>query len=290
MKRHLTDPNIDAASFIEILRWRALHQPERCSLTFDTAGEGEGDSLRFAALDRRAQALAARFQRLGIARERALLVYPPGLEFVAAFVGCLYAGVVAVPAYLPRVNRPMTRLRAIVAEARPKAVLTASAQWPDTARWSEQIPELAGLHWLATDEVADDSADDWRDPQVGRETLAFLQYTSGSTAAPKGVMVTHGNLLHNSALIHRCFDSTSESRGVFWLPLYHDMGLIGGVLQTALLRRLQHAAVSGRLPAARRSAGSRRSRAPGRRSAAARTSPTISASARPRPSSGRRST
>ncbi|MBV8317834.1 MAG: AMP-binding protein, partial [Planctomycetaceae bacterium] len=234
MRPHPSDPISDAASFVEILRWRATHQPERCALTFDTGGEdeGEGTALGIAALDRRARALAARLQELRLAGERVLLLYPPGLDFVAAFVGCLYAGAVAVPAYLPRVNRPMTRLRAIVAEARPGAVLTASAQGPDVPRWAEQIPELAGLHHLATDALGDDRADDWRDPGVGRETLAFLQYTSGSTADSKGVMVTHGNLLHNSALIHRCFESTPEGRGVFWLPLYHDMGLIGGVLQT----------------------------------------------------------
>ena len=234
MRPHPCDPISDAASFVEILRWRATHQPEQCALTFDAGGEdeGEGTALSFAALDRRARALAARLQELRLAGERAVLLYPPGLEFVAAFVGCLYAGVVAVPASPPRVNRPMTRLRAIVAEARPGAVLTTSAQGPDVPRWAEQIPELAGLHHLATDALGDDRADDWRDPGVGRETLAFLQYTSGSTADSKGVMVTHGNLLHNSALIHRCFGSTPESRGVFWLPLYHDMGLIGGVLQT----------------------------------------------------------
>ncbi len=94
------------------------------------------------------------------------------------------------------------------------------------------MPEVAGRPRIATDALGDDLADDWRHPGVGGDDLAFLQYTSGSTSTPKGVMVTHGNLLANSEQIRACFGSTPESRGVFWLPLFHDMGLIGGVLQT----------------------------------------------------------
>ena len=106
-------------------------------------------------LDRRARALAVRLQDLGLAGGRALLLYPPGLEFIAAFFGCLYAGVVAVPAYLPRLNRPMTRLRSIVVDARPCAVLTCSSQAKDAARWEAGVPELRGVHRLVTDEEAE---------------------------------------------------------------------------------------------------------------------------------------
>src|SRR5262249_35618173 len=161
--------------------------------------------------------------------------YPPGLEFIAAFFGCLYAGVLAVPAYMPRVNRPMPRLRSIVEDAGPAAFLTCAAQAKDAPRWEAGVPELRGVHRL----VANDEKEEinelgrrWKDPAATPDTLAFLQYTSGSTAAPKGVMITHGNLLHNSALIHDCFGSHSEGCGVFWLPLFHDMGLIGGMIQT----------------------------------------------------------
>ena len=163
------------------------------------------------------------------------LLYPPGLDFIVAFFGCLYAGVVAVPAHLPRLNRPMTRLRSIVVDATPCAVLTSSSQAKDAPRWSAGVPRLEGVDVLCTDEAparrrAGRAGGSTRAQRP--ETLAFLQYTSGSTATPKGVMITHGNLLDNSARIQASFGSTPDARGVFWLPLFHDMGLIGGVIQT----------------------------------------------------------
>ena len=225
-------PDPDDPSFVEVLRRGAALRPEQRLYTFLADADGDEAHLTYGGLDRRARVLAAHLDGLGLAGERALLVYPPGLEFLAAFLGCLYAGVVAVPAYPPRPNRPMPRLKGIVADARPAALLTAAAQLGDADRWAAGVPELAALRRVATDAVEDRRADGWRDPGVTRETLAFLQYTSGSTAAPKGVMVTHGNLLHNSAAIAGYFASGPGDRGVFWLPLYHDMGLIGGALQT----------------------------------------------------------
>jgi acyl-CoA synthetase (AMP-forming)/AMP-acid ligase II len=182
-------------------------------------------------LDRKARALAVQLRELGLKGGRALLLYPPGLEFIAAFFGCLYAGVVAVPTYRPRLNRPMTRLRSIVADGQPCAVQTSAAQVKDAARWEAGVPEMRGVHLIATD-VANHAelALRWADLHPGRDTLAFLQYTSGSTAAPKGVMVTHGNLIENSARIQAACGADSDVRGVFWLPLFHDTGLIGGVI------------------------------------------------------------
>ena len=233
MNRPPADYTPDTPSFTALLRHRARQHPERRTFTFLADGQGAGgDAITLGELDRRARVLGAKLQSLGLAGGRALLLYPPGLEFVSAFLGCLHGGVAAVPAYLPRLNRPMTRLRGIVANARPAAVLTVSSLLPDADRWAEGVPELLGLHQVATDALDPALAEDWRDPGSDRDTLAFLQYTSGSTAAAKGVMVSHGNLLHNSALIRACFHSHEGSRGVFWLPLYHDMGLIGGILQT----------------------------------------------------------
>ena len=129
----------------------------------------------------------------------------------------------------------MTRLQSIVCNAHPSVVLTCALQSKDALRWESGVPELRGVHRLVTDlegEDLDELAGRWSDLGAERDTLAFLQYTSGSTAAPRGVMITHGNLLHNSALIHDCFGSDPEGRGVFWLPLFHDMGLIGGVIHT----------------------------------------------------------
>ncbi|HEX8352320.1 MAG TPA: condensation domain-containing protein, partial [Pyrinomonadaceae bacterium] len=155
--------------------------------------------------------------------------------YVAAFFGCLYAGVVAVPAYPPRLNRTLARLQSVIADASPVAALTT----PETLARIEPLVEgnadLLRLRWLALDGRDDDAAADWRTPAGDGDTLAFLQYTSGSTAAPKGVMVSHGNLLHNQRMIQAAFRQTEQSVVVGWLPLYHDMGLIGNMLQPLYL-------------------------------------------------------
>ena len=222
------------STLVEILRWRALHQPDRLAYTFLLDGETEEVHVTYADLDRRARAIAARLQGLGAHGERALLVYPPGLEFVAGFFGCLYAGVVAVPVYpphSPRLDKSLPKLRAIANDARPVVALTSSGFLSQVEKIHVQAPDLQALRWLATNSIESDLAENWQHPALSSTSLAFFQYTSGSTAAPKGVMLSHGNVLHNSALIAHYFEHTAESRGVIWLPPYHDMGLIGGVIQ-----------------------------------------------------------
>src|SRR5215210_3204321 len=221
-------------SLIQVLRGRAVEHPERPAYTFLAEGEEEGARLTYGELDARARALAARLQRLGLAGERALLLYPPGLDFVAAFLGCLYAGTVAVPAYPPRSARMLPRLRSIAGDSRPAVALTTSDLLRQVEGLAGRLPELAGVRWLAADGPGDADAGlaaEWREPEGGGETLAFLQYTSGSTALPKGVMVGHGNLVHNEEMIQAAFGQSERSVIVGWLPLYHDMGLIGNVLQ-----------------------------------------------------------
>ncbi len=242
--------SVQCSTLVDLLRWRSLYQPDQCAYTFLLDGETDRVSLTYEELDRQARAIGALLQSLGAEGKRALLLYPPGLEYIAGFFGCLYGGSVAVPAYPPdpaRLNRTLPRLQAIVADAQATLVLTTAPILSMAALLFNQAPDLKALHWLATDDVfgdppADDSkssphhpgqalADEWQGPSGSGDTLAFLQYTSGSTAAPRGVMLTHANLLHNSALISNCFGHTPDSRGVIWLPPYHDMGLIGGIIQ-----------------------------------------------------------
>ncbi len=220
-----------ASTVSGILRQRAARQPEQLAYTFLLDGETEECSVTYAELDRQARAIGALLQDLGASGGHALLLYPPGLEYIAAFFGCLYAGMVAVPSYPPRLNRPDPRLQSIVADARATVALTTAQILSNIERRFAHTPDLKALHWLATDDLDNDLAEGWNDPAVTGDTLAFLQYTSGSTASPKGVMVSHANLLHNLTLIHQCFGHTSDSQGVIWLPPYHDMGLIGGILQ-----------------------------------------------------------
>ena len=227
----MTYSPLDCSTLVDLLRGRALHQPDRRVYTFLADGEKEEAHLTYAELDRRARAIGAQLQSLGLFGERILLLYPPSLEYIAAFFGCLYAGGIAVPAYPPRLNRPMPRLQAIVSDAQARAALTTSSILSSLETRFVHLPELAGLHWITTDNLAESLSETWQEPALSGETLAFLQYTSGSTSTPKGVRVSHGNLLHNLAWIQKCFGVVPESRGVSWLPPYHDMGLIGGVLQ-----------------------------------------------------------
>lgn len=196
-------------------------------------GDGEREEARvsYAELDLLARAVSATLRELHARGERALLLYPPGLDFVAAFFGCLYSGVVAVPAYPPHPARPeitLPKLQAILADSQAKFVLT-------TTPILEKVAPLFAcdeeLHWLATDKLDHAGAEDWDETWIAPDELAFLQYTSGSTSAPKGVMVSHRNLLENSAYIHYGFEHTPESVSVTWLPAYHDMGLIDGIVQ-----------------------------------------------------------
>ena len=168
---------------------------------------------------------------MGLEGERALLLYPSGLDFVAAFFGCLYAGVTAVPAYPPRRNRNMARIASIANDAEAQIALTTFVVLERVQTVVSETPALQQIRWRATDHWGEELADQWQRPDVHGETLAFLQYTSGSTGTPKGVMLSHANLMHNSAMIAYAFEHTRSGSGCFWLPLYHDMGLIGGILQ-----------------------------------------------------------
>lgn len=196
-------------------------------------GDGEREEARvdYGELDVLARAVGAKLQELQARGERALLLYPPGLGFVAAFFGCLYSGVVAVPAYPPHPARPeitLPKLQGILADSQAKFVLTTT---PILAKVAPLFGCDEQLHWLATDDLDHARGDDWKETLVAPDDLAFLQYTSGSTSAPKGVMVSHRNLLENSAYIHYGFQHTPESVSVTWLPAYHDMGLIDGIVQ-----------------------------------------------------------
>jgi amino acid adenylation domain-containing protein/non-ribosomal peptide synthase protein (TIGR01720 family) len=211
-----------------------LRQPNRLAYVFLRADDGEESTLTYAELDRRARGVAVALRERDIHEGRALLLYPPGLDFLAGFFGCLYAGVAAVPAYPPdpsRLGRTLPRLRAIAADAQPIVALTVSAVTKEARPFLANAPDLDSFPWIETDSLGDIDQDAWLEPEVGRESLAFLQYTSGSTGSPKGVKLTHENLLHNAAMVYSAFEHTREDVYVSWLPTFHDMGFMAGVLQ-----------------------------------------------------------
>ncbi|MBE9039769.1 fatty acyl-AMP ligase [Oscillatoriales cyanobacterium LEGE 11467] len=225
------------STLVELLRHRAQHQPHQLAYTFLADGETESGQLTYGELDRQARAICAGLQSLGATDSRVLVVYPytAGLEFVAAFFGCLYARAIAVTDNPPRHDRSLSKLQARAISSGATVVLTTQTLQDNIQKQLNENPELApqlqNLPWLASDTISLDRAAHWQELDLAPDTLAFLQYTSGSTGTPKGVMVTHGNAIHNSTVIGRCFEHTPDSRGLVWLPLYHDMGLIGGVMQ-----------------------------------------------------------
>lgn len=220
-----------ASTLVDVLRQRAAVEPGRTAYTFLTDGEADEIVVSYGDLDRRARAIAARLQADFAAGERILLLLPTGLEYVAAFFGCLYAGMIAVPAYPPRRNQSLDRIESIVADAEPAAALVSAGGIAHLATLAADTPGFERLRWLAVDEIDDKAADSWQPPNIGPESLAFLQYTSGSTRTPRGVMISHRNVLHNAAISARMFRLSPADVGVTWLPLYHDFGLIGGIVQ-----------------------------------------------------------
>ncbi len=222
-----------AETWVQVLQSRAamsLGESEPIAFTWLGSDADHDRSMTYAALDHRARAIGALLQDAGPPGERALLLVPPGLDFVAALFGCFYAGWIAVPAYPPPLNQRLERIRTVAGDARPLVALTSLATLDRIAARLTEEPELSRLRWLAID-TETVAASNWQLPRTGPEDLAMLQYTSGSTAAPRGVMLTHANLLHNVAQIQRRFEASPESRGLIWLPPYHDMGLVGGILE-----------------------------------------------------------
>ena len=218
-------------NMIHLLRRRVQEHGEKTVYTYLNDGESQETRLTYGALERRALAIAAHLQSCISPGERVLLLYPPGIEFPAAFFGCLCAGMVAVPAYPPHSKQFLANLRAVASDAGATVALSMAATLAEYQGQIEQTPGLMSLKWIATDTLPDDLAKGWQEPSLGPDALAVLQYTSGSTGNPKGVMVSHGNLLHNSAVIHAVFGNSPNIRAVIWLPPYHDMGLIGGIIQ-----------------------------------------------------------
>jgi acyl-CoA synthetase (AMP-forming)/AMP-acid ligase II len=218
-----------ANTLIDILDRFAETHPERLSYAF-IEEDGTSQSRTFAELRDRVQAVAATLQPQIGRGERALLMYQPGLDFIEAMLACFALGVVAVPVQPVQNRRVVGKLANIMDDADSRFVLTNGATeqairlvLPDLA-----LPEAS---WIRTDAIGAEAGEGFQRPRVDGEELAFLQYTSGSTGIPKGVMVTHANILHNEAMIQRAFGHDASSVVVGWLPVYHDMGLIGNIFQ-----------------------------------------------------------
>ena len=217
-------------SFVHLLRERAERQGDQKACVFLAEGHIQQSTATFAELDRKARAIAAMLQELGCRGERTLLLYPTSIDYVQAFFACLYSNTIAVPAYPPRANRKLERLQFLIEDAQPKFILTTSSILSGLQKMVDKMPLLKNIHWINTDDFDLQRADDWKEEQIDTDAIAFLQYTSGSIAAPKGVMVSHGNLLYNQLVMKQAMEHDKHMIIASWLPLYHDMGLIGNLL------------------------------------------------------------
>jgi acyl-CoA synthetase (AMP-forming)/AMP-acid ligase II len=219
-------------SLVDVLVRRALTRREDELYRFCRSPESEPEILSYAELDRQARAVAQRIRERVPLGGRVLLLCDFGATFPIAFFACLYAGVTAIPAYPPDGTRSVAaieRVRHIVHDAAPQLVITSS---PMNAEILEREPTLAEIDSMSLSEAKLDELDarHWRRPDGLEDGVAFLQYSSGSTRAPRGVVITHANLQKHQERAHEVFQSPEGSTTVSWLPFYHDMGLIGSML------------------------------------------------------------
>lgn len=233
------DASLSVPTLVGLLQRRAARYRDRVAFSFSGNGEDDGIPVTYHELDAKARAIAANLQQQGAAGGRVLVLCQPGLDFIAGFFGCLYAGAVAVPVH-PSVREHLVgRVASIVADVQPDFALTTAESQAKIRTTVDGLVEGRPLRWCLTDTVVGDGQE-WVAPGIDASTTAMVQYTSGSTSSPKGVVLTHGNLIHNLEAIRQTWHGNDHAIGVFWLPPYHDMGLIGGILDTLYVGGTSH--------------------------------------------------
>lgn len=213
---------------VDCLRYWAEHEHEASACVFLRGdADGSADSLSFADLDRRAREIAATLQAKVEPGDRVLLTLSSNRNMVQEFYGCLYAGTIPVLCPMPQPNRPQGLVAGIVRDCAPAALIATAEAIPLLRRrLADALPDDA-VHWIPADTLGEADGQDWEPPALTRNSISHLQYTSGSTSRPRGVMISHGNLIHNAAVLSKAFEWTRQTVPVSWLPLHHDMGLVG---------------------------------------------------------------
>jgi acyl-CoA synthetase (AMP-forming)/AMP-acid ligase II len=228
------------SNLVELLRYRAENQPNQTGYIFLRDGETQEDRITYQELDQKAIAIAIQLSQITNIGSRVILVFPynAGIDFITAFFGCLYAGVIAVPSSPPQSRSAFRFLQGRLASSEAKIIITnkqlfgkVRSQLGNTLTEAE----FKELIWLTTEEISTEKAESWQKPNIEPNNLAFFQYTSGSTGMPKGVMVSHECIMSNQQMLKLGFGGTEKSVVVGWLPLFHDMGLIGNMLHPLYL-------------------------------------------------------
>lgn len=257
-----------ALNLLEAMEKAIIQGNERIAFCFHGENHGDEMSISYNMLGLRAKAVAAILQEQCAEGDRVLLLLPPGLDYIIAFTACIYAKVIAVPTYLPVTDDLAEKLQLIINDAKPRICLTnleVQQQLKNLKifQWLNTIPLLShylnvsknkkirqaqtlrklnfdDLTWISIDKIADYHSSQWRRPKILSQDIAFLQYTSGTTHNPKGVMVSHGNLVSNIESIAHSYQITKEDIVSSWLPPYHDMGLIGTILTPFCIGFMAH--------------------------------------------------
>ncbi len=221
-------------NIVNLLHQRAIQFPDKVAYAFLKDGITIGSSLTYGELDSKARAIAETIQFQASPGVRALLLYSSSEEFLPAFFGCLYAGVIAVPCPMLEgigLKQILSRVNAISNDSHPSLLLTTSSCYSGLEERNREIAKLQTLKRIETNQVSQKLAGIWQQPTVNNTNLAYLQYTSGSTSQPKGVCISHNNLMQNLVALHQALGYTTDSIACTWVPYSHDLGLVKGLLE-----------------------------------------------------------
>lgn len=227
-----------AGTIVDLVLRNVSRNPDRIAFTFLEHGELDSSgmsTLTWAQLDRRARAIAVRLRELAEPGERIMLLCPPGFLYLEAFFGCQYAGMIAIPLYPPRLNRPLDAIQNVAQDVQARFVVTTQEIGKTLEDRLPHAPALQSMRWLLVEDLVQGEHENWTPPAIDGDSLAFFQYTSGSTGAPKGVMVRQRNLIANLGMAKLAFHTGEDTVVVTWLPLFHDFGLILMMLESVYL-------------------------------------------------------
>jgi acyl-CoA synthetase (AMP-forming)/AMP-acid ligase II/acyl carrier protein len=217
----------------EIFEKHAAAFPDKVIYSYLEDGFNESAGITYGKMCKQAKAIASVLQKKHKKGDRALMLFPSGIEFIVSLFGCFFAGIIGVPAYPPRKNRLFERFESIITDCRPALIMTTRKIRDDLQKNFSGEKCLQGIDFLVYEEVDEEMSSYWTDPGSNPGDIILLQYTSGSTGTPNGVMVSHQNIVQNSEFVKCAFGHDESLRGVNWLPGFHDMGLIGALIQPA---------------------------------------------------------
>ncbi len=224
---------VDFKTLVEMLCFRAREHPNRVVFTFDPGiADSTAETITYGELDIRARAIAAELQQSDTEHKPVILIFDCGIEFVTSFFGCIYSTAIPVPIYPPFSTKQLDQLHSIIQNCGASTALVTSALLDSIKQIDMGFPITSKMNWFEVDLMNDSNALGWQNPTITGDSIALLQYSSGSTGKPKGVLLTHTNLLSNFRMIRHAMSARKTDIMVSWLPMYHDMGLIGAILHS----------------------------------------------------------